>query len=350
MLKHCFLGANTPEGFRSEYRTLQTDPRIRRLRILKGGPGCGKSTLMRKVAEAGERLGLRALRVACSSDPDSLDAVVLPEIGLAVADGTAPHVLEPEVCGCDANYVNLGACYRRTPQPADAAAIAAEKAANRSCYGPAYACLAGCGAVQRAIACLTAPVEAAATKEALRQLEEERLPQGDEDGSALRCYLSGVTPKGLMQWETGCGTVWAIRDSFRLGAPLLRRLAAAYRKAGYRTVLAMDPFAPDQPSGLLIPTLDRAYLREDPILRTEQRAMKVLNLDAAAEAGLPAAQRERIEALNALRQQLAEEAVGWLARAKAHHDALEQLCRPLVDFGAVDEETQRMIDTLLTEA
>ena len=34
--------------------------------------------------------------IACSSDPDSLDAVILPEWKVSIADGTAPHILEPK--------------------------------------------------------------------------------------------------------------------------------------------------------------------------------------------------------------------------------------------------------------
>ena len=87
----CFLGANSPEGFVSRYDTLFSDPRIRELLILKGGPGCGKSTLMRRVSETAQGLGLKAWEILCSSDPDSLDGLILPEAGLAMVDGTAPH-------------------------------------------------------------------------------------------------------------------------------------------------------------------------------------------------------------------------------------------------------------------
>ena len=91
MVDTCFLGANTPQGFRSEYATLQTDPRIRRLLILKGGPGCGQSTLMKTLAARAEECGWAVERVLCSSDPASLDGVIVPELGLAIVDGTAPH-------------------------------------------------------------------------------------------------------------------------------------------------------------------------------------------------------------------------------------------------------------------
>ena len=53
---HFFLGANSEEGFFSLYDQL-LGGRLDDLMILKGGPGCGKSTFMRRVGAAMERAG-----------------------------------------------------------------------------------------------------------------------------------------------------------------------------------------------------------------------------------------------------------------------------------------------------
>lgn len=90
-----FLGANSPDGFYSLYDQMIDPVQARRIYILKGGPGCGKSTLMRRVAARAEELGQETEYIHCSGDPDSLDAVVLPGLGVAVADGTAPHGTAP---------------------------------------------------------------------------------------------------------------------------------------------------------------------------------------------------------------------------------------------------------------
>lgn len=350
MIKKCFLGANTPEGFRSAYDTLERDPQIRRLLILKGGPGCGKSTLMKAVAQAAEGLGLGVRRIFCSSDPDSLDGIAVPELGFAIADGTAPHVMEPALCGCGANYINLGRYVCEEKVAPLAAGIRAEKAANRFCYGPAYACLAGCAAAGEAMRAIAAEAVADMTKEALRQLEREKLPKGGAKDASLRVFLTALTPEGFRSFEPDCGNVWAIRDSHRLAAPLLRKLAEAYRRAGQQTVLVLDPLDPDELEGLVIPGLDTAYLRTDPLFDLGAWALRQLNFDALAEAGIPAAHLARMAELGRLRRQLAEEAVDWLRQAKRHHDALEALYRPAVDFDGVAEETARIVDGLMTEA
>ena len=106
-----FLGANAPTGFYSLYSHLIRAEQARAVYILKGGPGCGKSTLMRQVGTAMEGAGLEVEYILCSGDPNSLDALLIPEKGVALVDGTAPHVVEPTCPGAVDRYINLGDCY-----------------------------------------------------------------------------------------------------------------------------------------------------------------------------------------------------------------------------------------------
>lgn len=107
MAKRYFLGANTGSGFVSLYDNFTAPGDF--LWILKGGPGCGKSSFMRRIGMAAEASGHEVEYVLCSGDPDSLDGVYITDLGVAYADGTAPHVLEARLAGADSNYINLGA-------------------------------------------------------------------------------------------------------------------------------------------------------------------------------------------------------------------------------------------------
>ena len=90
-----FLGANSPQGFYSLHSELLPPETASAVYILKGGPGCGKSTLMGRVAEQLARAGETVEYILCSGDPASLDGVVLPRLGAALVDGTAPHGMAP---------------------------------------------------------------------------------------------------------------------------------------------------------------------------------------------------------------------------------------------------------------
>ena len=86
-----FLGGNTPSGFYSLYHQLSDPEQFQALYIIKSGPGSGKSSLMRRVGRHAPAAGLETVEVLCSGDPDSLDALILPQLGAAIVDGTSPH-------------------------------------------------------------------------------------------------------------------------------------------------------------------------------------------------------------------------------------------------------------------
>lgn len=109
-----FLGANSASGFSSLYDQWVDQAKMQAFYTIKGGAGCGKSTLMRRVADDMEKAGYSVEYICCSGDPDSLDGVYFPEKGAALMDGTSPHVMDPAYTGATGHYVDLGAGYDRT--------------------------------------------------------------------------------------------------------------------------------------------------------------------------------------------------------------------------------------------
>ena len=57
-VRHSFLGANTGEGFFSVYDEFCPPDSGVFLWVIKGGPGCGKSSFMKAVGRAAEDAGL----------------------------------------------------------------------------------------------------------------------------------------------------------------------------------------------------------------------------------------------------------------------------------------------------
>ena len=88
---HFFLGANSGQGFQNLFNRFCDREDLYDLVVLKGGPGAGKSTMMRTIGKAMEERGEQVEYLYCSGDPDSLDGVHIPRIRTAVVDGTAPH-------------------------------------------------------------------------------------------------------------------------------------------------------------------------------------------------------------------------------------------------------------------
>ena len=89
-----FLSALTGAGYYALHRQFLRPPQ-RYFCILKGGPGCGKSTFLKRVGDAGRAAGLAVVRLHCAGDPASLDGVYFPEKRSGFFDGTAPHTVDP---------------------------------------------------------------------------------------------------------------------------------------------------------------------------------------------------------------------------------------------------------------
>ncbi len=90
-IKKVFPGGNTSQGFYSYYNYVIEDD-ANRIFVLKGGPGVGKSSMMKKIAEDMLAKGYDVEYHYCSSDNDSLDGIVVSKLRVAMIDGTAPHV------------------------------------------------------------------------------------------------------------------------------------------------------------------------------------------------------------------------------------------------------------------
>ncbi|MDF2547200.1 MAG: ATPase [Anaerosolibacter sp.] len=89
-IKKVFPGGNTAKGFFSYYdNIIGTD--ATRLFIIKGGPGVGKSSFMKKIAQEMIDKGYDVEFHQCSSDNGSVDGIVIPALKIAMIDGTAPH-------------------------------------------------------------------------------------------------------------------------------------------------------------------------------------------------------------------------------------------------------------------
>ena len=94
-----FLGANSNIDFVSYFGQLHGQNSSMQLLILKGGPGSGKSSLMKRIADFAEKKAHRLEIIPCASDPSSLDAVIDYTANFAVMDGTSPHTEDPTLPG-----------------------------------------------------------------------------------------------------------------------------------------------------------------------------------------------------------------------------------------------------------
>ena len=348
----CFLGSNSPRGFYSLYDELLPYDRARGIYLLKGGPGCGKSTFMRRVADAAGLAGLETEYILCSGDPDSLDAVVIPERGIALVDGTAPHVREPKLPGAVDHYIDLGRCYRAESLAALRGEITAAMEEGRACYDRAYRCLSAAAALER-------DRRAAVEEQLSEHLLARRLkgviarefrgsPTGD--GLVRRRFLSAVTCRGEMYlWDTvtdRAKKIYVLEDSFGLSHRFLSPLLAAATAVGFSAVVFPSPMEPERVEHLLFPDLSLAFVTSSPGHPFPGKPFRRIRMDTMLPAEVLRQNRAHIRFSQKVSDCLLTEAVSSLAGAKAAHDRLEAIYHPHVDFDLGARMAEELIGKL----
>ena len=352
-----FLGANAPSGFYSLYDHLLSPETANAIYILKGGPGCGKSTLMRQVAAQACQAGETVEYILCSGDPDSLDAVLLPRLNVALVDGTAPHVVEPKYPGVVEQYVNLGVCY-------DQAALQGVRTEIQTCmvgykehYQRAYRCLDAAAEILEDVRAMliTQELEEKLAKRARGILSRELKRKTDRPAGAVKQrFLGAVSHKGVLTlYDTvaaQCTRVYELSDRYGLAHLLLSHLLSGAVLRGYDVVACPDPMAPDHLAHLLVPEAGLAFVSSAPARPCPGKSCRRLRLDSMADGELLRRCRPRLRFSLKVSGALVEEAVNSLAQAKAMHDGLEELYHPYVDFARGTQMGERLAREILALA
>ena len=105
-----FASSNSYDGFYSLFGSIFSSKKFDHVFVLKGGPGTGKSTLMKRIAEFSKQHSGHNTLYYCSSDTDSLDGIIanIENKKIAIIDGTAPHERDAIYVGATDEIINLG--------------------------------------------------------------------------------------------------------------------------------------------------------------------------------------------------------------------------------------------------
>lgn len=342
-----FLGANSGDGFYSLYDDFaHSDGDF--LYLIKGGPGCGKSSFMRKIGSKAEALGCDVEYILCSGDPDSLDGIYIPALKCGFADATAPHIIEPKFFGCNSCYVNLGKFCSRT----DNGKISEYTKQYKQMYDLAYAYLRAAASIKKVrVPQLISQNELnTAKKRAQSALRRElgELHCSIKNGSTKRRFIRGISCKGEVCLEDSaaklCKRIYSIDDRFGLAQSYLSEAAenAAYR--GENVILCPNPLCPDELDAVLLPEYSLGFVAASAV--PVKNPWRHIRLDALIPADKIKAHRFEIKQRERLYRELTVSATGYLAKAKEYHDLLEAEYNPLIDFDALNKFTDTFINEL----
>lgn len=347
-----FLGANSPKGFYSLYDNF-TDREKDRLYIIKSGPGSGKSTFMRIIAEEAEKKGLSTELIMCSGDPDSLDGVKIPEKHAAIVDGTSPHVIEPVFAGSGEVYINLSQFYSDDIRKAHGDIMSLTKA-YKAYYAKAYKLIeSACTARDALIPAVPEELKAAALKRADGIISRELRPSGKEAGAKTKRFLSAVSCKGrIVLFETVpalAKKVYVLDNDLGFAPLLMEKFASAAEKQGWDTIRCPSPTNPGITEHLIIPELSLAFVSQTSQEPYPYDLFRHLRLDAIPEKAAAAELKAAVKSADKVYGLLIDEAIGALKSAKALHDRLEAAYNPYVSFDSVRTLAHEYAEKLLRD-
>ncbi len=348
-----FAASNSARGFCNYYGECFSDTRVDRLYIIKGGPGTGKSHFMRTVAAYARRADYAVTEYACSSDPASLDGVLLtrdgaPRVGLL--DGTAPHVREPTVPGVREEIINLGALWDGSRLMGEGDTIRALGARKTAAYARAYAYLHAAGEMDRVADDLVAP---AVREDRLRAMAERilrREPAGKvfDAQPALRRAVSMAGRATLSAFEEDATSLLILDSAYGLGYRLTEHLLRRSRDRGLSLLVSYDPVYPDKADGLYYPASGLCVLVGAASPR-EGCPTREISLRRYTDADILRTHRPEIRHAVSLRNTMEEDALRALAEAGEYHFELEGIYAAAMDFGAKETFTKRFCEKLFGE-
>lgn len=334
--RQLFLGSNTAFGFVGFFDSLRQG--VGRTVILKGGPGVGKSTLMRQVGRHYEEAGKMVWYYHCSGDPDSLDAVSVPEASFLILDGTAPHIVDPVLPGAADGILNLGICLEEEQLFAYREPIAQLNREIAGDYARAYRYLAAAKTMREDAA---AVYDAAFPAKARREMEEALLAlmPAPVSGPEHHAFAQAITYQGVLQQLDSAltGTVYCLDVPWGFAADaLLAPLWVKAEQAGWQRAAYHDPLDASKLAHLSIGSVawTTAVIPDAQVLTPE--------LDAALlrQAG------PRLAFDRAVYDLCLNQAIDALGEAKARHDALERYYVDAMDYSRLEAIRQEFMETL----
>ena len=341
--KKYFLAANSAEGFVSEFSSVLNAEDNWKTYIIKGGPGTGKSSFMKFIVTKAIENNLTYELCPCSSDPNSLDGVILPQKRIAFLDGTAPHTVDPIFAGVGETILNFGDFWNEDILYSNKEKIIALQKLNKAHHKTASLYMQSLGKLlldnyKTALACTN--------KEKVNSfgfnLCKKYIPKGNGSGKEMVRFASGITPLGVVSYSKNLTidnkNIIIIKDEFAAASNIIINKIKDYAlQNGYNCLAFKNPFLPSLICDHLeIPELSLVIVREYKYMNFSLETRRIHSRRFTSNKQLHLS-RERIKFNQKAIKELLLAAANSLSNAKLVHDKLESYYIKAMDFNKLTE-------------
>lgn len=336
-----FAAVNSHRGFESYYADMFGA--AERVFIIKGGPGTGKSYFMRALAKKAEARGCSVIYIYCSSDPDSLDGILIDR-RIAVFDGTAPHAAEASLPGTRDEIIDLGRFWnsKGLSSKKDEIKMLTEKKAEA--YKIAYDCLSAVGSFERAIEKLVRPAVLAEKMRAAVARYLRPIPDGKR-ASLLNLATNSIGMRGEVRFSTledRAKTSVFVEDFYNTAHLFLSEIQKEAAKKGLVVRVSHEPTFPEH--------ADAVELCESGLLFTSggEGSGRRVNMKRFVDEKALRDMRSEYRMLGHCKESAKNAAKKALESAAKYHFALEEIYVSHMDFEAKERFTEEFENILFS--
>lgn len=357
-IKKVFPGGNTAEGFFSYYPYLLKKG-LRRIFVVKGGPGVGKSTLMKKVGKRMAEMGYDVEFHFCSSDNHSLDGIAVLGAGIVMVDGTAPHIVDPKYPGGLDEIINMGEYWDTEAMQANVEQIIASTNEVSRHFARAYRYFKAAKVISENIcSSVKLSMDFPALNKAAQQIEKEIFEQmavaniaesSGVIGTARHLFSCAYTPEGFVDFTDsilqGVQNVYYLGGNFGVGkSTFMEKVANKAIELGLNIEIYHLPLLPGKIGTVVINDFDIALTSSD---HFKENNIRILDFDLFVRKGIAAEVDADVESDRKLLEDLIKRGSACILQAKQEHDVLEQYYVPNMNFEAAEEKYEEILSRIL---
>ena len=336
-----FAAANSYNGFICLFDQIFTPEDFHMIYVLKGGPGTGKSSLMKKISKEFTESGYRIEEIYCSSDPHSLDGVIIEKNNkkIAIIDGTSPHERDAKNPLAADKIINLADNLDERillPQKGAILSLATEKA---KAYKTAYFYLSCAGRFDSLIEeCYTSNFDKTKAKVKAESFLQD-IPTSQDERITTR-FISSFGRLGERRIEPITDHNFKVirvgGNEYSVG--LLLEVFKDFLVCKKQN-LCLFPSAlnPRHLDGILLPDYSLMIVKSDDF-----------EIDADEFMNIPPIEYEEIRSAKMLRIDSLDEARRWFAIASDIHFRLENIYTSAMDFEKNDNICSRITEEIIS--
>lgn len=348
-IRRIFPGGNTSHGFYSLHDNMMGFDR-NMLYIVKGVPGGGKSSLMREIGRRAAEKGYSLEYHHCPSDPNSIDGIVIVELGIGIIDGTPPHGIDPTFPGIKDKIVDLGRFVDEEKLKDKEEDIVLAKKNNKYAYSKAFSYLKAAKTIYELI-----------EVENKRYIDQKGINTKGKDlidkvfsNKEVEVKINGFderhlfstayTPEGFIDYTSTIlehvSHVYYIEGEIGTGKSLLlKRILEESRIRNYSVEIYYNSLLPDKIESIFIKNLDTIVTSNE---NGGHFAKFTLNLNDYID--ISKVNSEDYSTFNFL----IEKGINSLGGAKENHFILEKSYRPAIDYDEINKVKEEIYNEIVT--